>query len=235
MPYPIFWKSCRIDEDETMKAAKITAALLMCLGLTVPVVLISGSVISRSATTPGAAAPAEEATAKEVTADEMQGEKVYSALAELPVAGTTLNVKIYINGYSAAEDFKGLNSVLLSSGEDEMLKALRKMKARGRIQQDGTVSFYDLKLIVSTQTPKGRHIYAITDRPIGFLEAYVSSRSKDYRFGILELDLQANETGKEKGEGTLIYAAKIKVMDEQKVDVENFTFAPIRLLGVREL
>jgi hypothetical protein len=219
-----------------MKAAKITAALLMCLGLTVPVVLISGSVLTRSVTTTSAAArPAGAVTPTEVTADEMQGEKVYSALAELPVADRTLNVKIYINNYSTADDLKGLNSLLLSGGEEAMLKALRKMKARGRIQQDGTISFYDLKLIVSTQTPKGRHIYAITDRPIGFLEAYVSSRSKDYRFGILELDLQANEKGKEKGEGTLIYAAKIKVMDEQKVDVENFTFAPIRLLGVREL
>jgi hypothetical protein len=219
-----------------MRAAKITAALLMCLGITVPVVLISGAAISRSVTRPGAAVEASaELTAEEVTQDEMKGERVYSALAELPVASRTLNVRIYINNYSTADDLKGLNSILLSSGDDAMLKALRKMKARGRIQQDGTVGFYDLKLIVSTKTPTGRHIYAITDRPIGFLEAYFSSRSKDYPFGVLELDLEANEKGTEKGVGTLIYAAKIKVMDEQKINVENFTFAPIRLLGVREL
>jgi hypothetical protein len=47
--------------------------------------------------------------------------------------------------------------------------------------------------------------------------------------------LKQRENGKEKGEGTLIYAAKIRVLDSEKVDIENFTFAPIKLLGVRQL
>lgn len=64
---------------------------------------------------------------------------------------------------------------------------------------------------------------------------YAGSRSVDYPFGILELDLKADEKGKEKGEGSLIYAAQIKVIDGDKVDIENLTFAPIRLLGVQQL
>ena len=34
--------------------------------------------------------------------------------------------------------------------------------------------------------------------------------------------------------GTLIYAAKIKGLDGEKVEIENLTFAPIKPLGVRQ-
>src|SRR6185369_2415719 len=159
----------------------------------------------------------------------------FSALAELPVAGSTLNVTIYLNSYSTPEDAQRLHSILADNGATGLLKALQKMKPIGRIERTGTIGFYDFKFILSKPTPGGRHIYAVTDRPIGFLEAYYSSRSKDYPFGILELDLKTDKKGKEKGEGSLIYAAQIKVVDGEKVDIENLTFAPIRLLGVQQL
>ena len=163
------------------------------------------------------------------------GEETFSALAELPVAGTTMNVRIYIHSYSTEQDARNLHAILLDGGPNALLKTLRKMKPIGRIERDGTVGFYDFKFILSKPTATGRQIYAVTDRPIGFLEAYADARSKDYPFGILQLELKADEKGREKGEGTLIYAAKIKVLDTEKVDIENFSFAPIRLLGVRQL
>jgi len=163
------------------------------------------------------------------------GREAFSALAQLPVAGSTANVTIYINRYSSPQDAKGLRATLVDGGPNALLKALQKMKPIGRIQKVGTVGFYDFKLIISTPTPTGRRIYAVTDRPIGFLEAFYSGRSKDYPFGVMELELQANDKGKEKGEGTLIYAAQIKGMDGEKVDLENLTFAPIKLLAVRKL
>lgn len=161
--------------------------------------------------------------------------EVFSSLAQLPGAGTTTNVKIYISGYSIPQDAERLNATLLKGGPNALLKALRKMKSLGRIERDGSVGFYDFKLILSTTTATGRHIYAVADRPIGFLEAYRSTRSRDYAFGILELDLKADDNEKEKGEGTLIYAAKIRVIHGEKVEIENLNFAPIRLLSVRQL
>ena len=161
--------------------------------------------------------------------------EVFSALAQLPVEGTTTNVKIYINGYSSPQDAERLNATLLRGGPSALLKALRKMKSLGRVEKEGTVGNYDFKLIISKPTATGRHIYAVADRPIGFLEAYFSTRSKDYQFGILELDLKTGDNEKEKGEGTLIYAAKVRVVGGEKVEVENLTFAPIRLLGIRQL
>jgi hypothetical protein len=159
----------------------------------------------------------------------------FSALAQLPVAATTTNVRIYIKGYSSEQDAQLLHSALLDGGPKALLKALGKMKSLGRIEREGTVGFYDFKFILSKNTPNGRTIYAVADRPIGFLEAYYNTRSTDYPFGILQLDLRSDEGEREKGEGTLIYAAQIKVIDGQKIDIENYTFAPIRLLSVRQL
>ena len=162
--------------------------------------------------------------------------EVFSALAQIPNPAATVNVKIYINGYSTTQDADRLNATLLSGGPSALLKALQKMKSLGRIEREGSVGFYDFKLIISKRTPQGRHIYAIADRPIGFLEAYHSTRSRDYPFGILELDLKGDDDSEsEKGEGTLIYAAKIRVIKGEKIEIENFSFAPIRLLGVRQL
>ncbi len=162
-------------------------------------------------------------------------DEVFSALAQLPVEGNTTNVKIYINGYSSPQDAERLHATLLDGGPNALLKTLTKMKSLGRIEREGSIGNYDFKFILSKPTATGRHIYAVADRPIGFLEAYFSTRSKDYPFGILELDLKADGSEKEKGEGTLIYAAKLRVVSGEKVELENLTFAPIRLLGVRQL
>jgi hypothetical protein len=162
--------------------------------------------------------------------------EVFSALAQLPTGGTTTNVKIYIDGYSSPQDAERLNATLLKGGPDALLKAIRKMKSLGRIQREGSIGFYNFKLILSTRTATGRHIYAVADRPIGFLEAFASGRSRDYPFGILELDLKADDDNeREKGVGTLIYAAKVRVIKGEKVEFENFTFAPIKLLSLRQL
>ena len=161
--------------------------------------------------------------------------EVFSALAQLPVAGTTTNVRIYIGGYSNPQDAARLRAVLSDGGPNALLKALRKMKSLGRIEREGSVGFYNFKFILSTTTATGRRIYAVADRPIGFLEAYFSDRSKDYPFGIMELDLKSADNEGEKGEGTLIYAAKVRGMGGEKLELENLTFAPIRLLGVRKL
>jgi hypothetical protein len=194
---------------------KMTATffLLLCLALVVPSLATSGVKKDRKDS----------------------GKESFTALAELPVGGTTINLRIYIDRYSSPQDATGLHAILLDGGPKALLKALQKMKSIGKIERDGNVGFYDLKFILSKPTGTGRHIYALTDRPIGFLEAFYSTRSTDYPFGVMELDLQADEKGKEKGVGTLIYAAQIKVLDGERVEVENLTFAPIKLLGVRKL
>jgi len=167
----------------------------------------------------------------------------FAALAYLPSgagmrmvgAGASANVDIRLNSYTGDAEAKTLAGALLEGGPDALLKLLEKAKSRGKITLTGRVGFYDLKLIRSHRIEGGRRIYAVGDRPVGFLEAYVSNRSRDYEFGILQLDLKTSSNGKEEGVGSLIYAAKIKVLNGKSIDVESYGIEPIRLMGLRKL
>jgi hypothetical protein len=167
----------------------------------------------------------------------------FGALAYLPSgagpamvgAGARANVDLYVNSYTSDADAKRLAGLLVESGPNALLKALEKAKSIGKITLSGRVGFYDLKLIRSHRTPEGRRIYALGDRPIGFLEVYGGTRSQDYPFGVLQADLKTKDNGKEEGEGTLIYSAKIKVLDGNQIDVETYGIAPIRLMALRKL
>ena len=170
-----------------------------------------------------------------------QGEKPksekFGALAYMPHRSgrTTANVDLHINSYTSDEETKLMAGALLDGGPDVLLKALEKADDKGRITITGRVGFYEFKLVRSRPTPTGRRIYAVGDRPIGMLEAYASTRSEDYKFGILMLDLKKDKKGKEKGEGVLIYAAKVKVLDGNRLDIEHYAIEPIRLMAVRKL
>jgi hypothetical protein len=163
------------------------------------------------------------------------GKETFSALADILPSGVTRNVTIYIDAYSSAQEAQELQATLDSGGPDALLKALEKLKPIGRIEREGTVGFYDFKLIISRPTPNGRQIIAITDRPMGFREEARDARSTEYPFGILQLDLKDDKKGKEDGEGTLIYAAQIKDLNLEKLNIENYSVDPIKLLGVHEM
>jgi len=193
---------------------KLVAALclLSCLALTVP----SGATSAQSD-------------------KKGSNRETFSALANILPAGATRNVTIYIDSYSTEQEAQQLDAISSSGGQDALLKALEQMKPIGRIEREGTVSFYDFKLIISRPTSTGRRIIAITDRPMGFREEARDARSTEYPFGILQLDLKDDKKGKEEGEGTLIYAAQIKDLNVEALNVEHYSVDPIMLLGVRQL
>ncbi len=191
----------------------IALCLLSCLALTVPI------------------------GAKSVTNGNKDGsgKETFSALADILPAGATRNVTIYIDSYSTEQEAQQLQEISRTGGQDGLLKALEKMKSIGRIEREGTVSFYTFKLIISKPTATGRQIIAITDRPMGFREEARDTRSTEYPFGILQLDLKDDKKGKEEGEGTLIYAAQIKDLNLDSLNIENFSVDPVKLLGVHQL
>ena len=47
------------------------------------------------------------------------------------------------------------------------------------------------------------------------------------------IDLKTNKKGKE-GEGALIYAAKVTVLEGNRVEIENYGIDPVKLMGVRK-
>ena len=124
-------------------------------------------------------------------------------------------------------------SALVEGGQDALVKALEKAKTIGHVSLSSRVGAFDLKLIRSRKTPTGRRIIGVSDRPIGFMEAYGGSRSTDYQVGIVVIDLKLNKKGKEVGEGMLIYASKVKI-EKGKLDIEYVGMDPIRLASVRK-
>jgi hypothetical protein len=168
--------------------------------------------------------------------------ETFSALAYLPSgvgisragSGSTANVTININGYSTQAEIDSVKSALLSGGQDAAIKAMGKLKGKGRVSLVGHVGFFDLKLVAERPSETGRIVIGVTDRPIRFLEAYYSGRSMDYKLGILEISLKKDEKGREEGEGVLIYAGKVKV-EGNKVEIENYSAEPVKMMGVRRL
>jgi hypothetical protein len=155
--------------------------------------------------------------------------------------GANATVDIRIGSYSPDQDAQMLKDALFSGGQDEVVKKLSKMKSIGKVSLTGRVGFFDLKFIRSRPLDEGgRRIVAVSDRPIGFLEAYNAGRSMDYKIGILIMDLhdkskEGDKKKKEEGEGSLIYAAKVKVIEAKTIEIENYGIEPVRLMGVRRL
>jgi hypothetical protein len=168
--------------------------------------------------------------------------EAFSAMAYLPSgagramigAGATANLTINVERYSTDDEAKQYAQTLLEKGPDELLKNLQEAKSIGSVQMQRRMGFFELKFIRSRPTETGRRVVGVCDRPIGFLEGYFSGRSLDNKFGIVIIDLKTNKKGKEEGEGELIYAAKVTVLESNKVEVENYGVDPVKLMGVRQ-
>ena len=181
-------------------------------------------------------------TAQDQKPDKPKSEK-FGALAYLPHgagpamvgAGARVNVDVYVNNYTSDADAKTMAAALLEGGSQSLLKQLEKAKTIGKVRLTGRAGFYDFKLIRSHPIEGGRRIYAVGDRPMGFLEVYAGGRSMDYPFGIMQLDLKKNDKGREEGKGALIYAAKIKVLQNNSIEIESYGVGAVELMGVRKL
>ena len=149
--------------------------------------------------------------------------------------GARVNVDVWVNSYTSDADAKTMAAALLEGGSPALLKQLEDAKSIGKVRLTGRAGFYDFKLIRSHQVEGGRRIYLVGDRPMGFLEVYAGGRSMDYPFGIMQLDLKRNKKGKEEGEGAMLYAAKIKVLENNRIELESYGVGAIKLLGVRKL
>jgi len=143
-------------------------------------------------------------------------------------AGKSVSLNIYITDYSSNQEVEDLAATLKAKGSDALLKAVRKMKEKGRVSTTGRVG-WRIGVVRQHPTDKGRRIVMFSDRPISFYEAGAATRSKDYEFGMLVLDV--NDNGE--GEGLLYGACKVKFTQDDQLEVENFGQAPARLAAVK--
>lgn len=145
----------------------------------------------------------------------------YEAMA-LPVADIgnaegLVSVTIGIERYTSEADIQELSAVA-KRGSDALYRALDNQKRLGWISVPDRVSI-DAKYIVGRQTDKGRIVTFITQNPIYYFEPRDRDRPRDYRFGVVQLVFDKND----KGTGKVTAAARIKVLNGEKVELDSYT------------
>ena len=139
-------------------------------------------------------------------------------------AGTVL---LDVTRWSTPEEARELADTLRQKGPQALLSKLQDARPTGTIRTPDSLA-YDLRFANRTPTPEGgSRIVLATDRPIGFWEARSGSRTLDYPFTVVQMEIGADG----KGKGTLSVATKINAAGDV-IELENFASAPIMLTDI---
>jgi hypothetical protein len=133
--------------------------------------------------------------------------------------GRIIDVNIYIEAYSTADDRNTLIDAFKRRGQDGLVDALQDMKPKGRVRFSSGGVGNDVKYIIELPSKKGRRLRLVTDRWLSFTELYNSNRIADYNVGAIELNL----TPDGKGSGTVLPACRV-TMNKKKKQVEIETY-----------
>ena len=121
-----------------------------------------------------------------------------------------------------------LVTTLREKGPRAMMDVLRDMRTAGYIRTTDSLGH---PLYFAHQTAAedgGRSIMIVTDRPIGFWEAWENARSTEYPFMVVQMKIGSDG----RGTGTLSDATKI-LSYGNIIELENYTTSPIRLTKIQ--
>ena len=154
------------------------------------------------------------------------------AFGTTTMAGRSFGVTIRIESYSTPADQRALIEAFKRGGHDELVKALGKLKSRGRMGVTGDVG-HQIAYVRNIPTPEGRTIRIITDRPINIGEATYGGRSLDYDLSLIELHL--NKEDQDESKGSLVVGGRFKVNKKtNQIEFETYEASPWRLAGIME-
>jgi hypothetical protein len=153
----------------------------------------------------------------------------FSANAVDMNTGRTGRIEISVTRWSTPAERETLLAALFEEGSGELLEKLRDMRPVGRIYSSETIG-YDLKFAEEQPQPDGgRKIILATDRPMSFRELFQQTRSADYPFTWVQLNMRADGTG----QGELAVRARVfGDRPNRPIEVETFEIQPIRLQQV---
>ena len=161
------------------------------------------------------------------------GRETFTALAvtlgssRRPTA--TSHVKITVDRWSTEDERRRLVSAFTESGDDALLKELRRLKPLGRISTPDSIG-YDLRY--AHQMPLasgGRRIIIATDRPMSYWESTQRPRSFDYPYTFIEMRIGPDG----KGQGKMTVATKVNVFGADAIELENYDMTPVQLSEIR--
>lgn len=155
----------------------------------------------------------------------------YSATAVISgggAPGKSVGVTIFINSYTTNEEVPNYINILKANGQDGIAAAFDNTKGRGRIAIEGAAG-NDISFIRQRTVDHMRVVRMATNRNISFPDLTPSPRSRDYKFGIVELHLDQNGNG----DGTIMYAAKVKFNKKNDLIIQHYGETTIHLTNVR--
>ncbi len=144
------------------------------------------------------------------------------------MAGKSFGVTVYITAWTSDDQVKDYVSVLKEKGPNGLVSAMEKASDVGRLSPAGFVGSAFRFARFRPTANGGAHIVMVTNRPMSFGELYNGTRSTDYQFGIVVLDVDKNG----KGTGQLAPVCKIKFNKKNELEIENFGQKPFRLANV---
>jgi hypothetical protein len=143
-------------------------------------------------------------------------------------AGRTFGLNIYMDKLTASGEVDEMLGILQQKGQDGLVRAMEDMKDVGRVAPTGSVGT-GLKVVrVRARKNGGQHIVLVTNRPISFAELYNFTRSTDYPFSFVVLDLDKDG----KGTGLLAPLCKLKFNKKKELEIEHYGQKPFRLANV---
>lgn len=144
-----------------------------------------------------------------------------------PVAGQSAYLTLQADQWTSDATVERLATTLIEQGQEALLKELAALPVAGWIVI-GDGLRYNMRTMRTYGLPDGsRIVRSLTDRPIEFGEIALSTRSRKYAFGLVELYLKADGTG----EGRVIPAAQIEFENDQ-VEVTSFGTQPYVVVQV---
>jgi hypothetical protein len=145
-----------------------------------------------------------------------------------PAAGKSFGMSIYIDVVSSDGEVEELIGTLKHKGQDNLVEALDNLKDKGRVAPTGTVGTGMRVVRIRPTKDGGQHIMLLTNRPISFGELYNGTRSRDYPFGIVILNVDKDG----KGTGLFDPLCKMKFNKKNELEVERYGQRPFRLANV---
>jgi hypothetical protein len=165
-----------------------------------------------------------------VRANKTQGPEDFTGVLVNTADGTTVPVTLHVDSFTTPGQVGSLSRLLGDKGQDAVVSALHHMKPRGWIRV-GAMLGYEVPIIRSFTTDRGQTVVAVLDRPIPIWEQLRSTRSLDYPFGMIELNVKPDGNGK----GELVAAARAMFTNDGKIDLVSYSTKPYTIIGVSEL
>lgn len=143
-------------------------------------------------------------------------------------AGKNFSLNIYLQGLTSNAEITDLEGALKSKGPDGLASAMNNMKEKGRITPVSSVGTSMSVVRIRPSANGGQHIVLATARPITMAEMTHSTRSRDYKFAILVLNVDKDG----KGTGSFAPICKIKFNKGNELEIEHYGQKPFRLANV---